>query len=273
MKTTPVSLLLLGILSSTHALAEPPSRKDRPGGEEGKRHFLEAWKKADQNGDNSLSFDEFSSLPRLQPIPEEKRTQLFERLDKDGNKGISLEEMQHMGPPKPDGPKHHKRLWELDTDKSGSITKEELSAGEMFQKLPPEKQQALFDRLDTNNDGVISPEDRPERPGPRPDEDNGKDNRPRNRQHGDEEPPRRAPDFSHLDLNNDKSLSFEEFSKMPGIGRLGEDEQEQSFEKIDTNKDLKLTPEELENFRPFDRKNDKPARPDKPRKNKDSPVE
>jgi Ca2+-binding EF-hand superfamily protein len=268
MKTTPVSLLLFSIISSTHTLAETTPRKGRPDGDDGKRHFMEAWKQADQNGDNSLSFTEFSSLPRLQAIPEDKRSQLFQRLDKDENDGITREEMQRMGPPNADGENHRKRLWELDTDKNGSITKEELSAGEMFRKLPPEKQQKLFARLDTNQDGVISPEDRPAHPGPgaRPG-----DGSPRNQENDDKEPHRHM--FPRLDINSDGSLSFEEFVKSPGISRLGEDEQESAFEKIDSNQDLKLTPEEMTNFRPFESKNDKPHSTDKPHKNQTKPAE
>jgi Ca2+-binding EF-hand superfamily protein len=261
MKTTPVSILLVGILGSHSALAENPPRKERPEAPPSGHNFMEAWKKADQNGDGALSFAEFSSLPRLQSIPEDKRTQLFQRLDKDGDSLITLAEMKRMGPPKHDGPNHRKRLWELDTDKSGGITREEFSAGEMFGKLPPEKQQKLFDRLDTNKDGIISPEDRPERPGPRPGE-----GRPRNKQPDGKDSPRHPILFPKLDTNNDGFLDFDEFTKIPGISRLGEDEQEKAFDKIDTTKDLKLSPEEMANFRPFERKTEKNPRPVKPRK-------
>jgi Ca2+-binding EF-hand superfamily protein len=229
---------------------------------------MEAWKKADQNSDNALSFSEFSSLSRLQPIAEEKRTELFQRLDKDNDNLLSLEEMQRMGPPNPGGPNHRKRLWELDTDKNGGITRDEFSTGEMFRKLPPDRQQKLFDRLDTNKDGVISPEDRPEHPGPRPGGD-----RPRNKQPDSNDSPRRPILFPKLDINGDGFLDFNEFANIPAISRLGEDEQETAFEKIDANKDLKINPQEMEDFRPFDYKNNKAPRPDQPHKNPPAPSE
>lgn len=259
MKTTPVSILLVGIVSTHSALAAPPAREERPEATRPKHNFMDAWKKADQNSDSTLSFNEFSSLPRLQAIAEEKRTELFERLDKDRDNQLTLEEMQRMGPPKTDGPNHRKRLWELDTDKSGSITQDELSAGEMFRKLPPERQEKLFDRLDTNKDGVISPADRPENPGPPPEGE-----RPRNNKPDDKDSPRRPIPFPKLDINSDGLLDFDEFAKMPGISRLDEDDQEKAFEKIDTNKDLKIIPQELENFRPFEHSKGKGPRPNRP---------
>lgn len=259
MKTTPVCILLVGILGTHSAFAEDPPRKQRPTDESPRRNFMEAWKKADSNNDSALSFEEFSTLPRLQAIPEEKRAKLFERLDKDDNNLLTLEEMQRMRQSKHNGPNHRKRLWELDTDKSGGITWEEFSAGEMFRKLPPEKQRKLFDRLDTNKDGIISPDDRPERP--------------RRKRPNDQESPRRPILFPNHDTNNDGFLDFKEFAQIPGISRLGEDDQENAFDKIDTNKDLKLSPGEMADFRPLDRAKDKAARPNKPRKNPSSPEE
>lgn len=259
MKTIPVSVILAGVLSSHSSLAENPSRKERPANDFPKRNFMEAWKNADQNGDGALSFAEFSSLPRLQAIPEDKRTQLFQRLDKDGNNSITPDEMRQLKPSRPDDQSHRKRLWELDADKSGGISREEFSADEMYRKLPPEKQQKLFDRLDTNKDGTISPEDRPERPGPNSDHD-----RPRLRQPGDSPSPNRPMMFPRLDTNRDGFLDFSEFSKMPGISQLGEDEQEKAFETIDADKDLKLSPEEMAKSRPLGREHGKTPRPVKP---------
>jgi Ca2+-binding EF-hand superfamily protein len=266
MKTTPVSIILVGILSSHSVLAEAPSRKERPGSDPNKRPFLDAWKNADKNGDKSLSFDEFSSLPRLQAIPEEKRAQLFQRLDKDVNNSISLNEMQHLKPSKPDGQNHSMRLWELDTDKSGGISQDEFSAGEMARKLPPDKQQKLFARLDTNKDGIISPKDRPERP------DSG-NFRPRHRPSDGTHSPHRPMMFPKLDINRDGFLDFDEFAKIPGLSQLGEDEQEKFFENSDTNKDLKLTPEEMANFRPPGRGQDKFPQADQPQDPSTSPAE
>lgn len=272
MKTTPVSILLASILGTHATFAEDRPRKDGPGENGPGRGFMEAWKTADANGDRSLSAEEFASLPRLQAIPEDKRAQLFKRLDKDEDGQIAFAEMQRMGPPKPEGPHPHKRLWELDTDKSGGISLQEFSAGEMASKLPPERAQKLFERLDTNKDGSISPEDRPKHPEPRPDgpcpgKDNPRDPRPEDGKPGDNESPRHPNLFPKLDTNKDGSLDFDEFSQMPGPSRLGEDEREKIFEKADANKDLKISPEEMRGLRPPEHgngKGPKGPRPDKP---------
>jgi Ca2+-binding EF-hand superfamily protein len=249
MKTTPVSILFITLLLSPSSPAETPSRIPRPTGDAPGQHFRDAWNKADLNGDNSLSFAEFSTLPRLQAIPEEKRAKLFQRLDKNSDNLITFEEMRAMRAHKPDGQNRHKRLWQLDSDKSGTITWQEFTAGEMFQKLPPDKQRQLFDRLDTNTDGVICPKDRPRRPAA----DQG-ENRPRWKR-----PPSGSPDnrpmlFQKLDANRDGFLDFNEFSQAPAISRLGEDDQENAFNKLDSNKDLKITPEELSAIRPMEQR-------------------
>jgi hypothetical protein len=49
-----------------------------------------------------------------------------------------------------------------------------------------------------------------------------------------------------LDENGDKELSFGEFRKAPWLGGLGEDEQEDRFEELDADGDLKLTPAEFD---------------------------
>ena len=54
----------------------------------------------------------------------------------------------------------------MDTDKSGGLSYEEMSNGKFFSQLPEEKRKQIFERMDTNGDGVITPEDKPK--GPRP---------------------------------------------------------------------------------------------------------
>ena len=257
MKTTPLSILFIGILLSPSTPADTPSRKpqEAPG-----QQFRNAWKTADINGDNALSLDEFSTLPRLKAIPEDKRSKLFQRLDKNTDNLLGFEEMRTMRARIPDGQYRHKRLWQLDTDKSGNITWQEFTAGEMFQKLPPEKQRQLFDRLDTNTDGVICPKDRPQHPAT-----DLSENRPRWKQPAGNPPPDRPMLFPKLDANQDGFLDFNEFSQSPGIKRLGEDEQENAFNKLDSNKDLKITPDEMSAFRPMEQGRPKGPNPHRQR--------
>jgi Ca2+-binding EF-hand superfamily protein len=48
-----------------------------------------------------------------------------------------------------------------------------------------------------------------------------------------------------LDKDGDEALSFEEFRRAPWLKDLGEDEQEEQFEKIDRDGDLLIRKEEL----------------------------
>ena len=242
MKTIPVSFLVAGMLLPAVCLAqpsEPPKRS--PNDEKGERRgpsrpFVEAWKLADTDKDGFISKAEFNAMPRIMNLPEEKRENLFKRLDKDADGRLSRDELapfgkSHDGPDQP-----MKRLWQLDSDKSGGISFEEFKAGQLFMKLPPAKQEAVFRRLDTDGDGVITPKDRPEprfkhpnhQEGKRPDDgtESGQINR-------------------KLDLDGDGALSFEEFRNGPAVRNLTEDEQEDRFELIDRNGDHKISPEDF----------------------------
>lgn len=209
---------------------------------------MEAWKAADKNQDGSISADEFAAMPRIQNLPEEKRANLFKRLDKSGDGILSREEIGKLGnKPHDNAGPPMQRLWELDTDQSGGVTLDEFKAGRVFSKLPPEKQEAVFQRLDTNQDGIISPNDRPEPPR-RPDGGKGRPgNRPNRPEGGKPDPSRMEPKqiIRQLDSNSDGSLTFEEFRLSPMLRNLSEDEQEDRFESMDRNHDLKLSAEDF----------------------------
>jgi Ca2+-binding EF-hand superfamily protein len=49
---------------------------------------------------------------------------------------------------------------------------------------------------------------------------------------------------ARLDLNGDGALSFEEFRVGPEVKDLSEDEQEERFELLDRNGDLKISPQD-----------------------------
>jgi len=248
-------------------LAEPemgPGEKGEhrgpPPGEKGVRRgpppgaFMELWKMADADGDGFLSKAEFNAMPRIQNLPEDKRENLFKRLDKDADGKLSREELGNLGRPRDgQGPKMQ-RLWELDSDKSGGISLEEFKAGELFKKLPPEKQGEVFKRLDTNGDGVVSPSDKPEfkRPdgkrGPKGPDGKGPDGE------GPHGPPMDGPGQINqkLDTNGDGALSFEEFRQGPALKNLTEDQQEDRFELLDRNHDQKISPEDFPPSPPMD---------------------
>jgi Ca2+-binding EF-hand superfamily protein len=156
---------------------------------------------------------------------------MFKRLDKNSDARLSLEELSELGKRQPGFPM--KRLWELDADKSESISFEEFKTGPISQKLPLEKQQEVFKKLDTDGDGLITKKDRPNPP-KRPEE------KPRpNRPKAPNEPPKLN---LKLDLNGDGVLSFDEFRKGPAVKNLDEDQQEERFEALDKNNDLQLSP-------------------------------
>ena len=252
MKTTPISLMIAGLLFPTLCRAEPG--KDKPGPPndvKGLRHgplrpAIERWKMADTDHDGFISKAEFDAMPRIQNLPDEKRADLFTRLDKDGDSKLSREELGSIGKDR-EGPDGHRmqRLWELDTDKSGGISFEEFQLGEFFKKLSPEKQQAVFKRLDTNGDGVISPSDRPEPPFKHPDGNRGPNGKDGRNSDGDGPPDGPGRINKKLDTNGDGALSFEEFRLGQAVKNLTEDQQEDRFELLDRNHDQKISPEDF----------------------------
>ena len=283
MKTIPLSLIAAGLFVPVIARAQPPeggggekrppaseesTKGGRPPGERpprggggGGRDFEKGWKQADTDGNGTISRSEFDAMPRIQKLPEEKREHIFKRLDKNADGILSNEEMK-MDRPREGGREAMMRFRQLDTDGSGGISLDEMKVGDLFKKLPPDKQEALFARLDTDGDGQITVKDRPGPPiGPdgkpeRPDRPDKMDKgdrpeRPDKMDKGDRprDPRRMLRDF---DENKDGALSFEEFRNAPPNKNLTEDEQEDRFEALDKNSDKKLD------------ETDFPPRPDKP---------
>lgn len=249
MKTLPASLMLAGLLSPVVALAQtesPPRGKNpaesatKPGPQ---RPFLETWKAADVNRDEFISKEEFDAIPRIQNLPEEKRLHLFQRLDKDLDGKLSREEIARISRPHDGQKSSMQRLWELDVDKSGGISRDEFKTGQLFKKLPPERQDALFLRLDTDQDGVITPKDKPEPPFKR----NATPHLPQIP--AGKMPVRPRPEWAHLvrqfDQNGDRALSFDEFRVSPAIKDLPEPEQRARFSALDHNQDQQLSPLDL----------------------------
>jgi Ca2+-binding EF-hand superfamily protein len=262
MKTISVSLALAGTLAATAValpgpqddVSPPPpeARGERPdgppqGGDE--RVRAEFWKKFDTDHNGAISREEFFAMPRIAKLPEERRVRIFERLDKDHDGSLSKEEIQEMRR----GPGGMRRgmppLERLDSDHNGGVSLEEFKAAPFVQKLPVERQEEMFRRLDTDGDGQITPKDRP----PHPDGE-GK---------GERRPWDGSRLFKRLDADDDDSVSFEEFRKAPFIARLSEDEQENRFQELDRNGDKKLTEDEMP----------KPPGPPLPPPNEGAPAE
>jgi Ca2+-binding EF-hand superfamily protein len=250
MKTISVSLILAGLLAPLCANAQSPEESpprrggpDGPGKRPPHRPLVEAWKKADKDGDGFLSRDEFAAMPRVRNLPEDKRGPLFDRLDKNNDDKLSPQELyQHEHKPGEPHPMA-RRLWALDTDKNGGVSFEEFKAGPLFQKLPAERQMEIFRRLDTDGDGVITPKDKPKHP------EGGKWPK---RGEGPPDGQRMHPErmLKMLDKDGDGAVTFDEFRAGPHAEGLTEDELEDRFEELDKNSDQKLTREDLPPARP-----------------------
>lgn len=190
------------------------------------------FRSADANEDGAVSLEEFAALERVSQLGEEKQRRLFARLDKNGDGLIRPDEMAPPGRDRRDRPPMG--LAELDKDRDGRVSFDEFAAGEFAKRLPEDRRRGFFDRMDRNEDGFLSPEDRPERPG-RPDQDGPRGPR------GPIDPERF---FRDLDADGDGSLDFSEYRKAPWVERLGEDVQEDRFEEIDGDGNLRLDADE-----------------------------
>lgn len=154
---------------------------------------------ADANNDGVLTRAEFDA----------SRAARFAQQDANNDGQLTREEMRA-------GRGHHRGGWgrrgggmhmlaRADANNDGNITREEFLAG------PTQR----FDRMDANDDGVISQAERPQR---------------RERADGER---RERPNF---DANNDRQISRSEFTAM-GAGM---------FERLDANSDGRITREEAD---------------------------
>ncbi|MFY7816893.1 MAG: EF-hand domain-containing protein [Akkermansiaceae bacterium] len=247
---------------------EAPKHRAQEQGRD-KMRALEFWKQADINHDQKLSKEEFLQLPRISPLPAEKQDKLFTHLDKDKNSSLEPAEMippnapvNPGSPATPDGKRRmFPRIAEMDRDGDRKITFDEFEQATMGTKLPEDRRRKIFDNMDRNQDGALSPEDGPPQgQGPR---------RPDARQDGrpDRMPtPSPARGFGAVDTNQDQKIDFPELQQFPMVRQQSEDSQEDLFEKIDVNRDLRIDAQEWqkhwENHPPGSLKpTERPAKP------------
>lgn len=296
MKQQIASVFILCTLTALAQEAPDVARPRDPEQGREKMRALEFWRKVDANRDQKLSKEEFFSMPRVAQLPQEKQDKLFARLDKDGSGFLEAQELIPSAPLMPrDGAGQGEmkrrplpRIAEMDLNKDGKISFEEFLQAPMIAKLPEDKRRSMFDKMDRNQDGVLSPEDgpppgqgmrRPEgrgegRPLGRPPipREGDPEKRPEDSQRRPQQnpaPPSPMRTFGAADANRDQVIDFTEFQQFPPLRHMGEDAQEDLFEKIDANKDLKIGQEEWEshwkaNRLPVPHQHGGPSRPKRP---------
>lgn len=164
-----------------------------PAQERGGRFF-----EADANNDGVVTRQEYDA----------SRAAQFTRLDADNNGQLTREEMRRQfGERGRRGGGH--QLARADANSDGNITREEFLA----------RPTQMFERLDANNDGVISEAERPQR-----------------RERGERRTRGERAERPNFDANNDRQISRDEFAAMGA----------RMFERLDANSDGRVTRAEAE---------------------------
>jgi Ca2+-binding EF-hand superfamily protein len=305
--TMKYSIALLSLISLVAAQAQSPAPqsptgpgKNRPPAGGDKMRVLEFWRKVDANQDQKIAMEEFRQLQRISQLPADKQEKLFGHLDKDKNGSLDGAELRPQNggpgspgaggttPGNPGGPQDGRkrafpRIAELDTNGDKKISLDEFVASPMIAKLPEERQKKIFGNMDRNGDGSLSPEDgpatganrRPDGSGPgnadgskRPNGPEANKKRPGAPQAPNGQAGLEPRGFPAMDMNKDSFVDFSEFQKSPmGHGKT-EDAQEDVFEVIDANDDLKFDHDELKTYWEMQKNAPKPGapKPDRPKK-------
>ncbi|HOZ50004.1 MAG TPA: EF-hand domain-containing protein [Candidatus Hydrogenedentes bacterium] len=215
MKPTVITLLIVGtgLVVGSVSLAQPSEPVGPTAPADGPR---ECFKRADTNGDGSVSFEEFAAV-----APHVPRGR-FDRWDRCvgaggmGGRGGGIEGRRS---------KMMKRLREADADHDERLTYGEIAA------VRPQFPETVFKQLDHNADGTLSKEDRPEGRGfgPGPAETAGGSGR------GDVRPWCGKGFAGKADADRNGALTFDEWAaEKAHVDR-------ERFAKLDTNGDGALT--------------------------------
>ncbi|MEP2942421.1 MAG: hypothetical protein ABJ081_00920 [Hyphomicrobiales bacterium] len=155
-KTLILTTALISFVASSIAFAQSHGMKAADTNKDGNltraelsAHVGKRFAKLDKDGDGSITKEERKAARA------DRRAERFAKLDTDGNGSLSPEEFQvqtdkYHGKGGKKGGKHHGRHAKLDANQDGVIDKAEFEA-RAFKR---------FDRIDTNNDDVVSAQER-----------------------------------------------------------------------------------------------------------------
>jgi Ca2+-binding EF-hand superfamily protein len=116
----------------------------------------------DVNKSGSLDFVEFSKASQIAKMDERERRKLFKRLDR--NKDQAIQRAELRGPGGPGNSREHKAhpkidFEKYDTNQSGGLDFDEYSRLPWMSRIPEERRKMIFEKLDRDKNGEISPEE------------------------------------------------------------------------------------------------------------------
>jgi Ca2+-binding EF-hand superfamily protein len=221
-----VNPLLVAALFAAGAALATAEESGRPDGEsrksDGARHFI---RKADTDGDGGVSREEFAALERVARLPEDKRAELFARLDKNGDGAIRPDELRM--PTRRGGGPPLGSMKKLDRNGDGRVSFDEFLESPFVKRMPEARRRAFFDRLDRDGDGALTAADRRDRG------DRGRRGSAFRRI------------FSRLDADGDGSLDRREFSRSPWHRGLDDEKIARRFRALDRDGDGEIGPREF----------------------------
>lgn len=117
--------------------------------------LLRQFRRLDADGSGGLSVGELAKSPAFKGTPPEHLDRLFRRLDR--NKNGQLEKKELMGGARRGHPAIH--FEKYDKDGSGGLSFEEYSAMPFMDRINEERRKKVFERIDADKDGQLSPQE------------------------------------------------------------------------------------------------------------------